>query len=187
MVIGQLLGTYVLCQGGNELILVDQHAAHERVMLHHLMKNAREHLGGAQQLLTATVIDMPLHKAKLLEEHLDVLAELQFEVEPYGGGAFAVRGVPPLLAKVEVEKLLHDVADSLAVGQRGTAGRDIQEHVMATMACHNSVRAHQKLSDYEMRKLLEALDEVDFSVCAHGRPVAIRISEAELERRFHRS
>jgi DNA mismatch repair protein MutL len=187
MVIGQLLQTYVLCQGASELILIDQHAAHERVMLHHLMKNAREHLGGAQQLLTATVVDLPLHKAKLLEENLDVLAELQFEVEPYGGGAFAVRAVPPLLAKVEVEKLLHDVADSLALGQRGTAGRDIQEHIMATMACHNSVRAHQKLSNYEMRKLLEALDVVDFSVCAHGRPVAIRISETELERRFHRS
>lgn len=187
VVVGQLLGTYLVCQGGSEMILIDQHAAHERVMLHHLMKHAREHLGGAQRLLTATVVDLPLHKAKLLEENLEVLAELQFEVEPYGGGSFAVRAVPPLLAKVDIEKLLHDVADGLAVGQRGNAGRDIQEHVMATMACHNSVRAHQRLSDFEMRKLLEALDEVDFGVCAHGRPVAIRISEGELERRFHRA
>lgn len=187
VVLGQLLGTYLVCQGGNEMILIDQHAAHERVMLHQLMRHAKEHLGGAQRLLTAMVVDMPLHKAKLLEDNLGVLAELQFEVEPYGGGAFAVRAVPPLLAKVDIEKLLHDVADGLAVGQRGNAGRDIQEHVMATMACHNSVRAHQRLNDYEMRKLLEALDEVDFGVCAHGRPVAIRISEAELERRFHRA
>ena len=186
-VIGQLLKTYLLCEGGNELILIDQHAAHERVMLHHLMKNAREHLGGAQRLLNAAVVDLPLHKAKVLEDNLSVLQELQFEVEPYGGGAFAVRGVPPLLAKVDVETLLHDVADSLVAGQRGTAGRDIQEHVMATMACHNSVRAHQRLNEFEMRKLLEALDEVDFSVCAHGRPVAIRVSESELERRFHRA
>jgi DNA mismatch repair protein MutL len=187
VVVGQLLGTYLVCQGGSEMILIDQHAAHERVMLHHLMKHAREHLGGAQRLLTAMVVDLPLHKAKLLEENLEVLAELQFEVEPYGGGSFAVRAVPPLLAKVDIEKLLHDVADGLAVGQRGNAGRDIQEHVMATMACHNSVRAHQRLSDFEMRKLLEALDEVDFGVCAHGRPVAIRISEGEFERRFHRA
>jgi DNA mismatch repair protein MutL len=187
VVLGQLLGTYLVCEGGNEMILIDQHAAHERIMLHHLMQNAQEHLGGAQRLLTATVVDMPLHKAQLLEDNLGVLAELQFEVEPYGGGAFAVRAVPPLLAKVDIEKLLHDVADGLAVGQRGNAGRDIQEHVMATMACHNSVRAHQRLSDFEMRKLLEALDEVDFGVCAHGRPVAIRISESELERRFHRA
>ena len=163
-VIGQLLKTYLLCEGGSELILIDQHAAHERVMLHHLMKHAREHLGGAQRLLTAAVVDLPLHKAKILEDNLQVLEELQFEVEPYGGGSFAVRGVPPLLAKVEVEKLLHDVADSLSVGERGLAGRDIQEHVMATMACHNSVRAHQRLNEFEMRKLLEALDEVDFSV-----------------------
>jgi len=186
-VIGQLLGTYLVCEGGSEMILIDQHAAHERVMLHHLMQSAKEHLGGAQRLLTAAVVDMPLHKAKILEDHLEVLEELQFEVEPYGGGAFAVRAVPPLLAKVEIEKLLHDVADSLAQGQRGTAGRDIQEHVMATMACHNSVRAHQRLNDFEMRKLLEALDEVDFGVCAHGRPVAIRVTESELERRFHRA
>ena len=103
-------------------------------------------------MLTATVVDMPLHKAKILEDNLEVLEELQFEVEPYGGGAFAVRAVPPLLAKVEIDKLLHDVADSLAEGQRGTAGRDIQEHVMATMACHNSVRANHRLNDRSIHR-----------------------------------
>ena len=79
------------------------------------------------------------------------------------------------------------VADDLAEGGSGEAARNLSEKVLATMACHSSVRAGQTLSPYEMRELLRALDQVDFSVCAHGRPVCIRVSPAELERRFHRS
>lgn len=81
-----------------------------------------------------------------------------------------------------------DVADDLAAGGRGEEpARALIERLLNTMACHSSVRAGQSLSPYEMRELLRALDEVDFGVCAHGRPVAIRVASNELEHRFHRS
>ena len=187
MVVGQLLGTYVVCEGGGELILIDQHAAHERVTLHKLMQNPNTHLGGTQQLLTPEIIDISLGKAALLEENLHLLSEYGLELEPYGSGSFAVRGVPTALGKVNVEQLVHDVVGGLSRGRGGDAVRDLAESILATMSCHGSVRAHQKLNTYEMQLLLKGLDDVDFSVCAHGRPVAIRISEAELEKRFHRS
>ncbi|MEE2752134.1 MAG: DNA mismatch repair endonuclease MutL [Myxococcota bacterium] len=186
-IIGQFAQTYIICEAAGEMVLIDQHAAHERVTLHRLQQDAAQRLGAPQRLLTPVVIELPLAKAALLEEHLDVLERLQVEVEPYGGGSFAVRGVPPAMGKVDIARLLEDIADELAEGGKATAGQEIADHILATMACHGSVRAHQVLSDYEMRQLLLALDGIDFGVCAHGRPVAIRLSEHELEHRFHRN
>ena len=186
-IIGQFAGTYILCEGAGEMVVVDQHAAHERVTLHRMRQDASERLGAAQRLLTPQIVEMSPAKAALLEQHLDVLTSLHVEVEPYGGGSFAVRAVPPSLGKVDIARLLEDIAQELADGGKATAGQQIADHILATMACHASVRAHQALNEYEMRQLLLALDEVDFGVCAHGRPVAIRLSEHELEHRFHRS
>ena len=186
-VIGQFARTYVLCEGGGELVLIDQHAAHERVQLHRLQADAEARMGVSQRLLTPILVELPPARASLLAENLDVLAALKLEVEPFDAGTFAVRAVPRSLEKVDLARLITDVADDLADGGRGLAGRDLQEHLLATMACHNSIRAHQDLTPFLMRQLLQELDEVDFEVCAHGRPVAIRVSEAELERRFHRA
>jgi DNA mismatch repair protein MutL len=186
-IIGQFAGTYILCEGAGEMVVVDQHAAHERVTLHRMRQDVSERLGAAQRLLTPQIVEMSPAKAALLEQHLDVLTSLHVEVEPYGGGSFAVRAVPPSLGKVDIARLLEDIAQELADGGKATAGQQIADHILATMACHASVRAHQVLNEYEMRQLLLALDGVDFGVCAHGRPVAIRLSEHELEHRFHRS
>jgi DNA mismatch repair protein MutL len=186
-VIGQLAATYVLCEGAGELVLVDQHAAHERITLHRLQSDRDARIGGAQRLLTPVRVELPRARAEILREHLDLLAELHLEVEPFGPSAFAVTGVPAMFGNADLAALLADLADELATGERSRAGADVVDHALATMACHGSVRAAQTLSTYEMRALLASLDEVDFSVCAHGRPVAIRISGTELEHRFHRS
>ncbi len=186
-VVGQLVETYLVCEGGGELVLIDQHAAHERITLHRLERDASGSLGAAQELLVPVVIDLPRGQALALEVNLAVLDELKIACEPMGNGAFAVKAVPQTLAKADIGELLSDIAGDLAAGGRGGPGRALRDHVLATMACHNSIRAHQRLSEYEMRELLKALDAVDFEVCAHGRPVAIRLDQAELERRFHRS
>ncbi len=186
-VLGQLDRTYVLCEGAGELVIIDQHAAHERVTLQRLMRDAAEHLGAGQRLLTPPLVELSPARARALEPNLDVLARYGLEVEPFGGATFVVKQLPGALAGADVAPLIADVADDLAEGGDGAPLRDRIEHLLSTMACHTSVRAGQTLSPYEMRELLRALDQVDFSVCAHGRPVSIRISPAELERRFHRA
>ena len=98
------------------MLLVDQHAAHERVTLHRMRQDASERLGAAQRLLTPQIVEMSPAKAALLEQHLDVLTSLHVEVEPYGGGSFAVRAVPPALGKVDIARLLEDIAQELADG-----------------------------------------------------------------------
>jgi DNA mismatch repair protein MutL len=186
-VIGQLDATYVLCEGGGELVVIDQHAAHERVTLYKLTRDPRAALGGAQRLLVPVMIELPLARARLLATQVDRLAAYGLDVAPMGGVAFAVQALPAALRDMDLQTLLADIADELAEGGGATAADDRLQLALATRACHTSVRAGQILSDLEMRALLSELDGVDFSVCAHGRPVAIRVGTAELERRFHRS
>jgi len=186
-VIGQFSDTYILCEGGGELVIIDQHAAAERVTLYRLQQQRSERLGSAQRLLTPVIVDLAPGRAQALGTELSALQEVGLEVEDYGGGSFAVLAVPPGLKDQDLPGLLGDVADDLAQGGRGLQGRDIADHVLATMACHSSIRANRRMSLYEMRELLKALDGVDFSVCAHGRPVIIRVGHSELELRFHRA
>lgn len=186
-VLGQLANTYILCEGAGELVVVDQHAAHERVMLHQLMKAPERHLGSGKRFLTPTVIELSPARAAALAAHVDVLNRFGFEIEPFGGDSFALKQVPAALGRIDHARLIEDVADDIAEGGTGRPAEDVVEHALATMACHSAIRAGQSLSLYEMRALLTATDRVDFSVCAHGRPVSIRISAAELERRFHRT
>ena len=186
-VLGQIANAYILCEGRGELVIIDQHAAHERVTLHTLMTDPARHLGTGQRMLTPLVVELSAARAQALVAHLDALVRFGFEIEPFGGNGFAVKAVPATLANLDVGQLITDVADDIAEGGTGKPAEDVVEHALATKACHSSIRAGQALSQYEMRALLSALDRVDFSVCAHGRPVSIRVSAAELERRFHRS
>jgi DNA mismatch repair protein MutL len=101
--------------------------------------------------------------------------------------SFQIHAVPPTLGNVDVVRLVRDMADDLADQGDGQPVRELVDHVLSTLACHSSVRANQRLSLYEMRALLASLDRVDFGVCAHGRPVAVRVAPRELEHRFHRS
>jgi DNA mismatch repair protein MutL len=104
-----------------------------------------------------------------------------------GKGTFAVQAIPPSLKAKDLPELLADAADDLSSGGSGRSPEERVQRVLATMACHASVRAGQELSPQEMMDILRALDIVDFGVCAHGRPVIVRLDVSELERRFHRS
>jgi DNA mismatch repair protein MutL len=188
-VLTQIADSYILCRGGGELVVVDQHAAHERVMLHRLRRHRREHLGGAQVLLTPTVLELPRGQVERLVAAFDTLeAETGLRLARVSPDRVAVVAIPGLLGGLDVSDLVRDVAGELAGDHvHATAIDDHIEHVLATMACHSAVRANEPLTPYAMRALLAQLDEVDFSVCAHGRPVAVRITVQELEYRFHRT
>jgi DNA mismatch repair protein MutL len=132
-------------------------------------------------------VELSPARARALEDRVAELGNYNLEVEPFGTGAFAIKQVPTALAHVDLEGLLQDLADDIAEGGPGTPLHDRMELILATMACHASIRAGDPLSSFQVTELLAALDEVDFSVCAHGRPVSIRVTPGELERRFHRS
>ncbi len=185
--IGQLAATYLLCEGGSSLVLIDQHAAHERVMLERLLRDPGAALGPAQRFLTPLLVELPAGLARLLAAHLDQLSTRGLELTHLGGGTVGVTALPAPLKNVDLPTLLADLAEDLAAGGSGVVAEKLTERTLATMACHGAVRAGQVLTVNEMLALLQQLDGVDFGVCAHGRPVAVVMNGSEIERRFHRT
>ncbi|MDH3997603.1 MAG: DNA mismatch repair endonuclease MutL, partial [Desulfuromonadales bacterium] len=185
--IGQFLNSYLVCQCGDELILIDQHAAHERIGFERLRGQLAENGVEAQHLLFPVVLELDHRESELVSESLDQFARLGFDVEHFGGRSFTVKAAPQLLADVDIERLVRDVAAELSEVGRSD-GLDAEfERVLSVMACHSMVRANQALSDAEMQRLIVDLTAIDFgSCCPHGRPVMRRLSRQEVERFFHR-
>jgi len=187
-IIGQFHESYILCQDGNDLVLIDQHAAHERVSFERLRQQFYASGIEKQTLLFPTVLDFDFREAAQIKQRLDKLTQFGFEFEPFGGNSFALKAVPQLLKDFEAERLVRDVASELSELGESATMEDAFDHILATMACHSVVRANQKLGLDEMRSLLREIDTVDFSAhCPHGRPVMQRLSLAEIERMFKRA
>jgi len=185
-VIGQLKRTYLLCEGAGELVIIDQHAAAERVTLYKLTCDRASVVGGAQQLLTPRMVRLGASRARALAPEVESLLVWGLDVRFMGGDTFAVHSLPGPLARADLDVLLGDVADEVASGAPASMPQERLEHFLNTLACHTSIRAGDLLSHDDIARLLRDLDAVDFSVCAHGRPIAIWIGPEELERRFHR-
>jgi DNA mismatch repair protein MutL len=185
--IGQYLNSYLLCQADDELVLIDQHAAHERIGFERLRKQLAADGIESQALLFPTVLELEHREAAVLAEHLDDFARFGFEVEAFGGRSFTVKSVPALVADVDVERLVRDLAAELnEIGRAAQLDNEI-ERVLAVLACHSMVRANQALSQSEMQQLLHDLADIEFgSCCPHGRPIMHRLSKREVEKLFHR-
>jgi DNA mismatch repair protein MutL len=186
--VGQHARTYLLCEApGGTLVVVDQHASHERLLFHRLREAFRTRTLPVQPLLLPHVVTVPAAAARVLEGALAELRRLGLEVEPFGGDAFAVKGVPAALGGVDLEALLADLAGQLAEVERTSAVDDAFHDLLATMACHAAVRANEEVAPEEARALLDALDAIDFKArCPHGRPVVFELPLADLERRVGR-
>ena len=193
--LGQLLRTYLVCEQGEELILVDQHAAHERVVFERLRRAHAEKPLQSQRLLFPISMELDPRRAALIDEHTAALERLGFEVRPFSGRSFALVAAPDLGAygrgaqvHRDPERLLAQVLDELDEHGRSDALGARLDLLLATMACHAAVRAGDLLDPTQARALLAAMDEVDYSPhCPHGRPVLVRLPRAEIERRFGRA
>jgi DNA mismatch repair protein MutL len=186
--LGQLAQTYLVCESTEgALVVLDQHAAHERVLFERL-RTSRAHAGlRSQRLLLPAVIELGVAELATLVDQRERLASLGFEIEPFDGRSLSVTGVPLALIDSPIEPLLHDLAEQLAGMGSADAGGDAEADLLATMACHAAVRAHDPMSEEHVRALLGSLDSIDYKVrCPHGRPVVTQITRAELERRVER-
>ena len=186
--VGQHARTYLLCEApGGALVVIDQHASHERLLFHRLREAMRATPLPVQPFLVPQVVTLPPAVARALEAHAGELVRLGLDVEPFGGDAFAVKGAPAILGGVDLAGLLTDLAQQLEQLERGSAVDEALHDLAATMACHAAVRANQDLSGEEARALLDGLDAIDFKArCPHGRPVVFELPLADLERRVGR-
>jgi DNA mismatch repair protein MutL len=183
---GQLRTMYLLCEGADALYVLDQHAAAERVTFDRLRRAHASRAIAMQRLLVPEVVDLVPAEVTLLEEAASDIAGLGVELRAVGSNAVAVHGVPKLVERARPERIVRDILAELVRAAKRPFS-DAADLVLATMACHGSVRGGDALSDDEARALLRALDTVDFAGhCPHGRPVVTRIPFEELERRVGR-
>jgi len=188
--IGQVHGTYLICESADELIVIDQHAAHERVTFERIRQAHRQRQVARQRLLFPIPIEIDEQAMAAVREGrtLAALAELGFEVEDFGPLTLLLRAVPDLLKKVDPKPLLLDVISGIADEQPGEGAQHSFDEVFATMACHGALRAGDTVTREQVVALLHQLDGVDLrSHCPHGRPVLLRMPVAEIEQRLGRT
>jgi DNA mismatch repair protein MutL len=186
--LAQVLDTYILALAGDGgLVLVDQHAAHERLTQETLSAQMLEGDVRRQPLLLPAVVDLPHAQARLLLAQADALARLGLELEAFGPGAVLVRAMPACLGAPDPAPLLRDLAEELSEWDEATALAARLDAAIARMACHGSIRAGRRLTMPEMDALLRQMEATPrAATCSHGRPTFLKLSRAEIERLFGR-
>jgi DNA mismatch repair protein MutL len=184
-VIGQFRGTYILCQDGDDLILIDQHAAHERIVYERL--GSRTGSVESQRLLMPETVDLGFAEAEALNRLIPRFSEMGLEIEPFGGTTFVVKAVPVMLDDRAIEHVVRDLAEkAVQTGLESNLDK-VLDACRMVMACHNAVRAKQHLAPPQITRMLAELDQCDNpSHCPHGRPTWIRYTLRDLEKAFGR-
>jgi DNA mismatch repair protein MutL len=187
-VIGQFNAAYILCQDGTDLVLIDQHAAHERVAFEILKAQFAAGSVETQGLLFPETVELSFRESALLNEHLLHFNRLGFAPEPFGGATWLLKEAPLVLAGGDYLRTFRDVLEELSSLGRSHSFTDAVEGILARMACHSAVRGAHPLTLPEIRALFARMDAVDFaSNCPHGRPVLRRITLGEIEKMFKRT
>ena len=184
-VLGQVGNTYVVAEGPDGMYMIDQHAAHERVMFERVRAQTTAGAPDIQSLLEPTVVELDAAKMEFILRHSDAISGLGFVLEPFGDNAVILRGVPSLLNESDQAGALIDVLDLMA----GGGGFETwEERAAYSIACHGAIRAGKVLSPEEMRELVTQLEQcAQPNTCPHGRPTMIHMSSGQLEREFGRT
>ena len=183
-VLGQVGGTYIIAEGPNGMFLIDQHAAHERVMYERILRQMQERRVDRQPFLDPMIVELEPQQYAVFERSSAELEAIGFEIEPFGPQTVAIRAMPAIMRGVNIGERLRLILDELAEGGTGASWLDA---VAISAACHTSIRAGQPLSLAEMRELVAQLEQTNQPrACGHGRPTMLHMSQGELERQFSR-
>lgn len=185
--IGQIRNSYILCESKDELLFIDQHAAHERLFFEKLLQKLKDSQLEMQYLLVPLSLELLSSEALSLVDLLPAFHGLGFEIEPFGGATFLVKSVPRLLQDKVTVEFLKSLIDELKFVPKTLLGEALLYKVLATLACHSARTAHEKLQRDEVLALLSSLDDMDQAPhCPHGRPFSFRLPISEIEKKFRR-
>ena len=185
--LGQFTNTYLFFTAQDRVIVIDQHAAHERVLYERLRRRTADGHSERQTLLLPEIIELQPAHFDLLAANMDILADTGLDIEPYGDNTIIVKSVTPLLSHIDLKVLISDLIDEFVqTGHRGDIDH-IREKVIAVMACRGAVKARDRLTEEEVASLCRDLDSVPFAAtCPHGRPLFVSLGTGDMERMFKR-
>jgi DNA mismatch repair protein MutL len=183
-VLGQVGAAYIIAEGPDGLYLIDQHAAHERVMYERILAALSAGFVEKQPFLDPLVVELSPDEQAVFRKSTEELSAVGFEIDEFGEGSVVVRSIPAMMAGVDIRERLHFILKELAEGGAGDSWLD---SVAISAACHTSIRANQTLSLAEMRELVAQLEQTRFPrACGHGRPTMLLMSQTDLEKQFSR-
>ena len=181
--IGETLKTYIIVEQGESLILIDKHAAHERMIFDRLKEQKRSIM--AQTLLSPVSISLSGEDAEILENNSELLCELGFETEPFGDNSFVVRAVPADMASADAAAAIEEICEKLRAG-KSLSAEDARDHVLHTVACKAAIKAGWDTHRAELETLVKKVLSGQIKYCPHGRPVSVTLSRKELDKMFKR-
>lgn len=185
-IIGQLFDTYWLVQFRDSLYIIDQHAAHEKVLFERTMKTLKTRQYTSQQLCPPLVLSLSMQEEALLKEYMENFTQIGFEIEPFGGSDYSIRAVPDNLCGIAEKDLFLEMLDSLA-DQTGKIAENLVNERIASMSCKAAVKGNHKMSVPEIHALIDELLSLENPYnCPHGRPTIISMTKYELEKKFKR-
>jgi DNA mismatch repair protein MutL len=183
----QVFNSYLLCVDDNDLIIIDQHALHERMVYDALVARSERTDPTTQQMLIPATIELSADKAEVLADNLDLFARIGIEIQPFGTRTFAVTALASVHSEVHIADIVREAVDELCLSLRMKAPREILHRLMTISACKNSIKAGDPLGDSEVEVLLEGLKNLPGPpTCLHGRPLVLRLNQAQIARAFGR-
>lgn len=186
-IIGQVFDTYWLVEFNEQLYIIDQHAAHERVLYEKTLHGMKTREFTSQYLSPPIVLNLSMQEEEVLKEHMDTFANIGFEIEEFGGDSYAVRAIPDNLFGIAKKELFIEMLDSLVEGINPSVAPDMIAEKVASMSCKAAVKGNSKLSYAEVEVLIKDLLKLDNPYhCPHGRPTIIAMTKRELEKKFKR-
>lgn len=187
-IIGQYKTMYIVCQDGPDLVLIDQHAAHERIAYQRLRGEHVRSGVESQALLFPETVEMSYAESATISEHADKIEKLGYEIEHFGGTTHVIKGVPRLIAMMGYLPALRDILSELDQVSRSARAEEMLDNLLARVACHSVVRGNHPLTHQEIKALLKQMDDTEFAgTCPHGRPVLVKITLSDIEKMFKRS
>lgn len=185
-IIGQLFETYWLIEFEDKFYIMDQHAAHEKVLYEKLMKHLQEKTMSTQEIFPPVIVSFNIHEEEVLRDNMEILNNLGYEIEAFGGNEYKITGVPAGLPNMDYRQMLIDIVDGLLDDARKTTPELITEKV-ASMSCKAAVKGNNRLSFPEVNELMNELMKADNPYnCPHGRPTLIMMTKYDIERKFKR-
>lgn len=186
-IIGQLFDTYWLVEFHEQLYIIDQHAAHERLLYEKTLQGMKTREFTSQYLSPPIILNLTMQEEEVLNTHMDNFTNIGFEIEPFGGASYAVRAVPDNLFSIAKKDLLIEMLDGLMDGIHSSVAPDLIAEKVASMSCKAAVKGNSRLSRAEVEVLIEDLLKLENPYhCPHGRPTIISMSKRELEKKFKR-
>ncbi len=184
-IIGQLFGTYIAAEQGDEFILIDQHASHERINFEKLLVEREREGIHSQTLISPPILGFSASEHDEILGNKEIFSDIGFEIDDFGDNSIIIRSAPVVSEHSDIETVFREVIPSVCSAEVGRARGEAESEALYSIACHGSVRANQQLSVAEMKELVKKIAEIP-STCPHGRPVKITITKKEIEKMFKR-